>query len=130
MNKEELIKLYNEGYLRGDKDVSIEAKKIEGLNLASDLKVTLKGSNKKITMRIDTLFSAAESAIKSNLLSMNDQMIENLGGYEKYINDTFQDSQKKQRSALESTVKAGYVDGRNELFCYGSCYHPIHSFSC
>ncbi len=111
-----LIELYSKGFLRGERDVKSEIKKLNNNIDTNTLAVSKKKYDRKrniIEKLIKKLFINTKVAIENKMQSVNDKFIELKGGLPVYLT-VFEEGFKTEKNNLKKTVESGYIDGRGE----------------
>jgi len=117
--KDELFKTinlqYNKIWDAGYKDSTKQLNQIDNsFKLArgnGPLGVSKNG--KKLEYVVDLLGDAVENQVNTNMLNVNQSMIDNAGGINSFVDDRFGDSQNQIKASILSNTLSGYNDGIN-----------------
>jgi hypothetical protein len=107
------MRLYDEGFNRGSKDIKDEVKKLStSTALALDKKIY--SSKMKVVERsLKNYFFKVKNVVEGNLGKISDNYIKKVGGLDEYIMG-FETGFAGEKGAIQTELENSYVDGRGE----------------
>ena len=110
--EQKMIKYFKNGLRRGRNDAQRELAKSRGIELQAPIK---RAENYKVlTVIIDALYSGIEKSLLERLQNTNENAINQSGGYEKWVHENYDDSQKLNRGQILTYTESSYFKGRME----------------